>query len=369
MSINWNKSIGQLKIKESLSKAIENNQIGHAYLFTGKPGLGKLSIALEFAMALLCESDTNKPCYSCPSCKKILSHSHPDFRFLSALPFSKEHRQTGNPQKLNDKGWEYINSSIKDILSHPYKVYIKGNGIPVEWIREMNNTINRGSSNSYTVVILDGVERLRVEAANAMLKTLEEPPKNTVIILLAESIEKVLPTIKSRCQIYRFGAIEEASIQEYLQQHFPEKAEEIERVIPLSYGSLGKAIELINEENNKDLTVEFSDIIFGNYSKLERLLTYENFIADNFDKEFDTAIKVIESIVEELRISFLNGVQSKNRYIFSETASTRLAKCSSNQIYSLFELLQNSINSLKKHTSTQMVLIDVMLEILEIIDE
>lgn len=370
MDIQWKRTVGQDRIKSSFSRAVENGQVGHAYLFAGKSGVGKFSLALELAMALLCES-VDKPCYMCDSCRKVLSHSHQDFRYLFPLNFATEHKVKGNAQKLTDAGWEFITSEMKIRLSDPYNSLEPGGSISVEWIREMNQAISRGASGSgWTVVIIDGIDTLRAESANAMLKTLEEPPVNTVMILLTESVHGVLPTIKSRCQIHRFGSIETQSLTAELYRRFPDRSEDISRIASLSYGSLGTAITLMDhDESGESVIARWFDITFSPSDTLDQALALESFIELELEKNFHWGIKIVNALIEECRFAFLHRYGSAAEHIFSSQAAHRLRTLKSEQVERVIKHAEDALISIKKHTPMLLVFVTLTLNLLEILHE
>ncbi len=370
MAIQWRRTVGQDRIKASFSRTLETRQIGHAYLFAGKPGVGKFSLALELAMALLCQSES-KPCYECDSCRKVLSHSHQDFRYLFPLNFTTEHKSKSNAQKLSDAGWEFINSEMKLKLADPYHVQDQGGTISVEWIREMNQAISRGASGSgWTVVIIDGIDTLRAESANAMLKTLEEPPVNTVMILLTESVHGVLPTIKSRCQIHRFGSIEPIHLASELARRFPDNGGDIPRITSLSYGSLGTAISLMNHDETGDSAIaRWFDIAFSPADPLDQALALESFVDLELEKDFPRGMKIVNALIEECRFAFLHRYGSEAEYIFSSVAALKLRTLSPDRVENVISLAENALISLKKHSPMLLVFVNLTLNLLEICNE
>ncbi len=151
---------------ERIKLSIGTNSISHAYLFEGNASIDKRAIAVEFVKAILCEERTYDCCDQCISCNKINHGNHEDVFYLSA----------------------------------------NGNSIKDEAVEEMQNKIkNKPFSGERNIVILENADTMTVRAQNRLLKTLEEPPKGTVLILLAENIESLLSTILSRCIIYKLN--------------------------------------------------------------------------------------------------------------------------------------------------------------------
>jgi DNA polymerase-3 subunit delta' len=169
--MSFNDIVNQETAKRVLKSAIKENKVHHSYLFFGPEGSGKKNTALEFAKALNCLNVKNEePCDDCSYCKRIFKNIHPDVISLSP-------------------------SGAKQAIS-------------IDAIREVERfTQFKSLGAKYKVVLIEKPERLRKEAGNCFLKTLEEPPRNVVIILLSAFPDKILPTIVSRCQKIKFLAL------------------------------------------------------------------------------------------------------------------------------------------------------------------
>ena len=162
--INWEQVVGQEHVKDVLQGALEAGRVGHAYLFSGPRGVGKTTTARLIAMTANCQSGGKKPCGECESCLSVRSGSHPDVLEIDAAS----------------------NNSVDDV-------------------RELRGKVDlaamRGGKKIY---ILDEAHMMSRAAFNALLKTLEEPPEHVIFILATTEPEKIIPTILSRCQHYRF---------------------------------------------------------------------------------------------------------------------------------------------------------------------
>lgn len=172
MSDSFDSVIGQPKVRDFLRTIVASGRVSHAYLFCGPAGSNKSVAATAFAQALLCDaagSSAQKGCGTCDTCRRIAAGKHPDVRVF-------------NPEGANG----YLISQVREIVSDtslaPIQAHLK-------------------------VYILNRVDLLGVQAANAFLKTLEEPPANVVMVLLARTLDSVLPTIVSRCQVVPFRVI------------------------------------------------------------------------------------------------------------------------------------------------------------------
>jgi len=180
--------------------------LSHAYIFLGSPGAGGRELALALAQALACSQPAESGgCGICKQCRLILSHNHPDYTELIRLPKKKTILMR---QIIGGKSTPVITESTSDDESSEdlddessdaddgASRHEKG---LIDWI-----SLSPYSASHKVAVIVDG-DKIRAEAANALLKTIEEPPDKSILILLVENLAGVLPTIISRCQIVRLA--------------------------------------------------------------------------------------------------------------------------------------------------------------------
>ena len=158
----FQKVVGHQEIITHLQNAISMNKVSHAYLFGGESGSGKKMMASLFAMTLQCEKHGVEPCMECPSCKKAQSQNHPDIIYVK--------HEKPNTISIDEIREQLINDVMIKPYSSPYKIYI-----------------------------IDEAQKLTLQAQNALLKTIEEPPAYAVVMLLADNPDALLPTISSRC--------------------------------------------------------------------------------------------------------------------------------------------------------------------------
>ena len=203
--------LGNDMVKEHFMRAIESHKISHAYILTGEAGMGRKSIANAFAMTLLCEKGGSEPCMVCHSCKQVLAGSHPDLIYVTH-------------EKPASIGVDDIREKINDtIMIRPYSSY-------------------------YKIYIVDEAEKMTIQAQNALLKTIEEPPAYAVIILITTNQDAFLPTILSRCVQLKLKPLLDFTVKSYLTEHLniPERNAEI--CTAFARGNLGKAIHLASSE-------------------------------------------------------------------------------------------------------------------------
>ncbi|MCL2218538.1 MAG: hypothetical protein FWC23_01180 [Chitinispirillia bacterium] len=274
MILQWNKLVGQNRVKSVIGQAFQVGALGHAYLFCGERGTGKFAAALDIAMALLCRHSEARPCGVCPACKKVASYSHPDFHIIMPLFLQNEHKKDGG--SLSDEGWAFAGAEAKRRIGDPYRLpqYSGPPSIPVDWIREANSAIMRGGTEGpANAVIIDGVDTMSHMAANAMLKTLEEPPPGTVMILLTDKPHSVLQTILSRCQTMRFALLPPDTIKSELYKRVragaigPGRREEVVTEEPEVITFVKKEVRKGGKKGGKNSASDndlFGNDLFGN---------------------------------------------------------------------------------------------------------
>lgn len=204
--------VGHKEIIRHLQNAIRLGKVSHAYIFSGETGCGKKLLATAFAMTLQCEQRGVDPCLTCSSCKKAMSKNHPDIINITH-------------EKPNSIGIEDIRSQlIDDVTIKPY-------------------------CSSYKIYIISEAEKLTLQAQNALLKTIEEPPAYAVILLLTNNMDALLPTITSRCVKLGLRPVKESMVKEYLMEklHIPDYQAKMDA--SLAQGNIGKAKQLAQSED------------------------------------------------------------------------------------------------------------------------
>jgi len=264
----------QKAVIQRFSNCMTTGRFSHAYLFYGPEGSGKEAIALEIAKALNCQHRESKPCNECASCTKISQLRHPDVKFI--IPESK----SWSPQELRQK------YELK--AENPYSriEYTGTTSISIDKIRELKNEAKYTPYEAKKkVFILTETEKLTREGANSFLKLLEEPPDNLLIILINSSLNMILDTIKSRCQIIYFPplSIDEASS---VISKFQSISEYERKIIRISQGNLKNIFEnLIQEiDDKRNIVYDFLKAsASGSAIKIQEVV---DVIAQRRDKNF-----------------------------------------------------------------------------------
>ena len=200
---------GQEFVVRSLEQSLLQGRLHHAYLFAGPPHLGKTTLAVQFAQALNCTGDAS-PCGECPACARIAKGEHADVRLIGVDPEATE-----GPRTLIGIG------AVRDII---HTAYLR----PYEGRKR--------------VFIITEADLLSADAANALLKILEEPPPDVVLILLSNNAEGVLPTVRSRCQTLEFRPLPIEAVARVLREEEGLGEEQAQVLARLSRGCIGWAI-------------------------------------------------------------------------------------------------------------------------------
>ena len=218
--ISW-PIFGHPTIVGYLQRAVLNNQTVQAYLFHGPDQLGKSSLARLFARALLCTNSSQRPCENCAACRNSSHGTHPDYIELTKDP------------ELQNIGIEIIRERVVKRL-------------------QLSSFLN-----TYKIALINEAQYLSQEAANALLKTLEEPRRRVVIILVANDLASLPATVVSRCQPFEFFPLSAPVIEQYIRSLQPDiKHSQLRTIATRSRGRPGRAYQLLNEPDELERALE-----------------------------------------------------------------------------------------------------------------
>ncbi|MBD5503337.1 MAG: DNA polymerase III subunit [Lachnospiraceae bacterium] len=315
--------IGQEQLKEHLQNAIATNKVSHAYIINGERSSGKEFIARVFAMALQCEKSGVEPCGECHSCKQALSNNQPDIVYVSH-------------EKPNTIGVEDIRSQINgDIGIKPYssprKIYIMNEG-----------------------------EKMTVQAQNALLKTLEEPPEYAVILILTTHVEALLPTILSRCVVLNMKPVPDMLVKKYLMEELAVPDYKANICVAFARGNIGKAKLLASSE-------EFEKV-------KDEAITLVKYINDMEVNEIVKAIKKITEYKFDVNdyldilsawyrdVLLFKATKDVNSLIFKEEIQ-QIMRVSDRSTYEGIETIVNALQQAKRRLEAN-VNFDLTMELL-----
>lgn len=228
--------LGQDAAEAILQSALSSGRLSHAYLFAGPRGTGRFSSALALSAAFICRKIPDGWCGGCRDCLRIMKLQHPDVRVTFPVLGSTK------PDEVAD----LIEKRGKDGIT---RLAVPGNSsIVIDSVREIQSRMAlRSYEGSGKVEILLDVDTMKHEAANALLKTLEEPPPGTLMILTAERASGVIPTVRSRAHLVRFGRLPVETIAGIVQERTGVSRQDALRAAASSDGSAGAALESARE--------------------------------------------------------------------------------------------------------------------------
>lgn len=226
MATGFDSIRGHARVIDTLQRAVRGDTVAHAYLFAGPEGVGKELVARTFAAALVCDRRPDGPCGVCSACVRAGHGSHPDVVTVWRT-------------RLERKSDEWVETVVQFIT--------------IDRIREVSKVARYSPVEArQRVILIREAETMNEPAANALLKTLEEPVSATVFVLLTARPHLLLPTILSRCQRVSFGALDRASIRQILTEDLPEarrvEAAKADLVAAMADGSVSAALALIDTD-------------------------------------------------------------------------------------------------------------------------
>ena len=314
---------GQPRSKRFLKKLVQTGHVPHALLFSGMAGVGKTAVALEFAKLLNCLDPKDMDCCdNCTSCRKLGAGHHPDLIWIK-----------------------------KD-----------GASIKLDQIRELKDRLHyRPFEGKWRVVLIHGAQDMREEAGNALLKLLEEPPKQNVFLLTVVEHQKLLPTIISRCCHLRFQPLDDEWIEEYLRDDFNLPAERAREVARLAEGGLDRARWLADEER-----IAHWREILDNLQKLSEIPMIDFFILTaQWAQKCQDLEEDLECIKLWLRDLIFSRLMIEYRSVLPLDAKTLSAvRCIPIEyLFQLYDRLDRAVQSLRLNPNKQLTLESVCLAI------
>lgn len=309
----------QISNWQKLTNSQKNNRLGHGLIFHGSAGIGKKAFATEFAHWLMCEQSLDdKTCGRCKSCQMLQGESHPDLLYLS-------------PEE-------------------------EGKAIKVDQIRnliEKMSLTNHGLG--YRVIIISPADALNINASNSLLKSLEEPPENTILILVTDKPSKLMATIRSRTQMIRFDMPEPEQSLQWLNQQNIDNAE---LALNLSAGAPLAALAMLDDDG-----LQIRDNLFKNWQELaagkaDALESAAIWLKDGLKVKADLPLNWVSSWILDM-IRYLQGGQTDNMVNtdYAQSLQNLAGQVDLKSVYGLLDRLNDTIR-LTDTSANQLMLIE-----------
>lgn len=322
--------IGQEQLKEHMQTALGTGKVSHAYVIQGERFAGKEFIANVFAMALQCEKGGIDPCQECHSCKQAVNRNQPDIIWVTH-------------EKPNTIGVEDVRVQINnDMVIKPY-------------------------SSRYKIYIISEGEKMTVQAQNALLKTLEEPPEYGIILILTTNVDALLPTILSRCVVLHMKPVKDELVRNFLMQTMEIPDYKADICVAFARGNIGKAKLLGSSE-------EFDHV-------REEAVTLMKYIGDMELSEIVAAIKKISEYKLEINdyldiisiwyrdVLLFKATNDANHLIFKEEIQyiRKVAdKCAYEGIEQILEALEKAKSRLNANVNFELTMELLLMTIQEV---
>jgi DNA polymerase III subunit delta' len=266
--------IGQADIRQKLLQSAKNGRISHAMLFTGKEGTGMLGLAIAFARYMNCGNPLpDDSCNECPSCRKYSKLIHPDLHFV--FPVAAARAKESDKSTVSD---DFLSTWRESVLANPYMslfqwygqmgIENKQGSIGREESRQIIRKLSLKSFEApYKVMIIWMAEKMNISSSNTLLKLFEEPPPNTIFILITEDPGQILPTIISRCQLIRIPAIDRADMENAIRTiHGIDDQNQVDGLVRLADGSYLHLLETLKEggdvRHHLDMFINFMRLCY-----------------------------------------------------------------------------------------------------------
>lgn len=321
--------IGHEQMIEHLKNAITMDKVSHAYIINGPEKSGKMMLAEAFAAALQCERGEAEPCMECHSCKQAVGRNQPDIIYV-------------RHEKPNTISVDDIRTQLNnDIVIKPY-------------------------SSKYKVYIVDEAQKMNVQAQNALLKTIEEPPVYAVIILLTTNADSFLPTILSRCVTLNIKAVADEEIKKFLMSQYQIPDYQAEVCVAFAQGNVGKAIALASSEDFNELKAAAIQLI----KRLDDIELYEMTEAVKQINEYKLEINDYFDLmmIWYRDVLYYKATKDVNKLIFKDEVydiKRQAEQSSYNGIETILEALQKAQVRLNANVNFDLVIELLLLTIKE----
>jgi len=361
---------GHGQLKQQLKLAVKDNNLGHAVLFYGPEGNNALLLAWALAQYLNCENKGEDSCNSCSSCKKFNKLIHPDFHFVYPIYVNKTEKKALSVDFLQD--WRKMLVEQQNFNLNQWFVSIGGENknanIPAAECSEIIRKVQlKAYEANYKVMLIWQAEYLSKEG-NKLLKIIEEPPANTIFLLIANNLEQILPTIQSRTRLIKVPPLSEEDIRTYLETKPELSTNKINEIVSLAEGNLVEAETLISSENNN-----FSELMLNWY---EAAFKNDVVKANNIIDEIQSIGKQNQKYFLEYQLNFLRQVllhvnTGANNNLSENAREQKLllylsGKLNQLAIMNLVEILNKQVYYIDRYANIKIQFFNLFIELVDV---
>lgn len=368
--------LGQEHIKAHLTQSVNNGRIAHAQLFVGPEGSGTLPMAIAYAKYVLCNNKNNENTSGDEACNlKFQNLSHPDLHF--AFPVATNGVIKSHPVSNHFMlEWrELINEQPYGNLFDWYKkigIEKKQGQIGVDEAQDIVKSLSlKAYEGGYKVMIIWMAEKINTQAANKLLKLIEEPPNKTVFILITEDEEQIINTIRSRCQVLHFPPLSEEVIKQGLVKKYSIAQDVAGKIAHQANGNFNKACDLVYQDTEDTLFEEW--FVFwirsafkakGNKNAIHDLISWSEDIAKTGR---ETQKQFLQFCLNFFRQALLKNYKAEQLVYIEPKDSFKLKNFApfvhGNNILDISDELQDAIYHIERNGNSKIILTDLSIKL------
>lgn len=365
--------VGQDQVKNRLIKEAQEGRVAHALLFSGPEGTGKLAMAIAYARYLCCQRpDGTDACGQCPSCKMFNQLGHPDLHFV--FPVVNKSKTSGKKTSCDEllPEWRTLLGETPYFnLNHWLQRMGAENQQATIYTQESESIQHKlmlmSSQGGYKVMIIWLPEKMQEECSNKILKLLEEPPSQTVFILVSEQPELLLQTIKSRTQLIEFKRLDNETIARQLQQQLGIKENDAKRIGHLANGSYLRALEAIHINQDQALFFDMFVMLmrFAYARKVREMKQWSEQVASWGRERQKNFLMYCQQLVRENfifnfhdeRLNYMNETESQFSIKFAKFINER-------NVMGIMDELTEAQRHIEQNVNAKMVFFDFALKMI-----
>lgn len=368
--------IGQEFIKKHLTSSVDGNRVAHAQLFIGKSGSGVLPMSIAYAQYLICNNTGGENAGGTLSCNAKFKHlSHPDLHFAFPVAITEDVKKNPVSNYFLKEWGDFVAKNSYGSLFEWYQhigIEKKQGLISVNEALDIVKTLSLKSyEGGYKVMIIWMAEKMNTAAANKLLKLIEEPPNKTVFILIAEDEDRIIDTIKSRCQLLQFPALSESAIEEALITNTNCDTAIAKKTAHQANGDYNKALQLLGHDSeDKEFETWFIDWVRtafkakGNKKAILDLISWSEQIAG---KGRETQKNFLDYCVDFFRQALMLNYKAGSLVYLQPQTKFDLAKFApfvhGNNIEAIITELQDAAYHIERNGNAKIILTDLSIKL------